>query len=303
MTPRRLGFSVSESTSRSSESSDRVISPKESEPVAPQTPDREILPTPKLESNRKGWRKLLSIPSLVATTALTAAISWGVTFFFTGVTSSPGPPIFVSVQPELTKIVGGLRGPGVVLPVGIRVVEAPPYGCVDFSAWARQYGGVPDKAQMRIVVQGNSSDAVLISNMRIKVLDRLPALGGLNLRCRPQGEAQIREIDANLDATPPIVNYMSGTKELPFGFTLSKGETEVFDVVAETKNAHCIFDIALDVIVGGRRQTIIVDNYGQHFEATGAPDRPEWDWFGDFWLGPGDESNKVLPGHQFPETK
>jgi hypothetical protein len=134
---------------------------------------------------------------------------------------------------------------------------------------------------------------VLISNLVVRKKRTAPALQGTSVFCGSQGAAEIRPIFVDLDRTPARVRVGSGRR--PFGFTLARGETETFDIEAQTTKSYVRWTLELDLIVGGHKQAIQVDDEGRPFETTALSRNASWSWFEDRWNGP---SGQVVPAGQ-----
>jgi hypothetical protein len=220
-------------------------------------------------------RRILSVPGFIATTAVTALISWGVNDAVTVAATRSGPPVQVVVHTDPAQIPAfGPAPQSAVLPAG-RDAGSPGPNCNGFYPWVQRNGGVSDPAEFEIVAQSDTTQAVHFSNMRVRVLHRLPSVSGPAVGCPTAGPTPFEWININLDASPPTVTLRSGQ---PFGFDLQDGQTEVFEVTAAARHAHYLFEIELDVIVGGHSQTIRVTDQGRPFQATASPKSAEWEW-------------------------
>jgi hypothetical protein len=244
-------------------------------------------------------RRILSVPGFAISTIAVALISWGVNYAAAAITAPSQSPVQVSVQADAAQVPAlGPAPQDAVLPTD-RYNGTPGPGCDDFYPWARRNNGVPAPARFQIVVQSDTTQAVLITAMQVKVLRHLTAVSGPGVGCAPQAVASLRNIQIDLDAGPPSVTFRSGDTSIPFGFTLADGETEVFEVTAVTHHAHYFFDIELKLIVGGKTQEIQVTDQGQPFQATASPSS-EWDWQpGGAWFL-NNLTPKILAGQPFP---
>jgi hypothetical protein len=236
----------------------------------------------RVESAAQTWRRrLLSVPGIVAGTALTAAVSWGATELIKNAKSKIGTeqPIAVSIEMNPART-GAFSDEGValLLPSDTRARDDPGPGCDGFRPWARSHGGIDTGAtKLVLIVQGKVDKAVLISGMRVSVISRSSPMHGIPVACASAGAAQNRAIEINLDRRRPHATYRSGSGA-PFGFTVAKGETETFNVVATTHHGRYRWVIKLDLVVGGRKQTIRVDDHGRPFETTPSPKEHSWSW-------------------------
>ena len=236
---------------------------------------------------RRWWQGLLTVPGVVAVTALTAVVSWIATQAVSQVGSNLASrdPLALSIETNPSRI-GGFDDLPIlaVIPDGVRTTGSPGPGCEGFHLWVRGLGGVDaGSTKLQLVVQGKVADPVLISAMRVKVLERLPRVTGVPVQCPPAAEAQIRAVAIDLDAIPPRVTYRSGSNRA-FGFTVQEGETESFNVVASTRRAHYRWLLELDLVVSGKKRTIELSDGGRPFETTPTTGRAWWSWnYRDAW--------------------
>lgn len=255
---------------------------------------------------RKWWQRLLTVPVLVATAALTAGVSWAATELLKGARSEispPAEPIALSVETNPAGTGAFADSPvTLVLPRRARIRGDPGPGCDGFRPWARAHGGVDAGAtKLVLVVQGNVDEAVMISRIRATVLSRLSPLRGNGVECPPAGAAQFRALGLDLDREPPRVTYRSGGGA-PFGFTLANGETETFNVVATATRARYRWIMDMDFVVDGRKQSLRIDDDGRAFETTPSPRGPWWSWnYHDEWSGGSGKATRRVPaGSPFP---
>lgn len=239
---------------------------------------------------RRGWRRLLTVPAIVATTALTGAVSWGVTHFLAETSSSleARNPIAISLETNPSRI-GGASDETIraILPSGENLTGSPGAGCDGFHPWAMKHGGVDaGTTKLQLIVQGRVPDAVQLSGLRVEVLSASPPLRGVSVECPPAAEAQFRAIAVDLDGNPPRVTYHSSTGN-PFGFTLNDGETETFNIVASASQGHYEWILHLDVVVSGQRRTFTIRrDDGKPFETTANNvNGRSWSWdYSGSWL-------------------
>lgn len=259
------------------------------------------------ESAARTWlRRLVSLPGLVAATALTAAVSWGATELVKGAKSKieAHAPVAVSIETNPAKTSVFAADPiSLILPRHTRSLGNPGHGCTGFRPWARSQGGVDaGSTRLVVVVQGRVDAAVLISAMGVNVLSRSSPMRGTSIECPTQGAAQYRAIKINLDRPVPRAIYSSSGS--PFGFTLAKGETETFTVVATARRRRYKWDLDLDLDVDGKKQTIHIDDHGEPFETT--PGRPaqtwEWNHSTEWMRHQGNGEIRVRPGRRLPAS-
>lgn len=110
------------------------------------------------------------------------------------------------------------------------------------------------------------------------------AVTGVKVECPTQGEAQIRTLAINLDSRNRSASYLTQGKRSPFGFTLRKGETEVFDITASTAKADMLeWSLLLYLTVDGKEQSIEIRNRGLPFRTVAEHKGTWYDWTGS-WI-------------------
>ena len=146
-------------------------------------------------------------------------------------------------------------------------------------------GGVPTwPSARRVLLQGVAKDGVTVLDMRAKITRRSPATDGALLECPSAGgtdpiglifdlsesdSAPAQHIDKNAD---PAAEY-SGQPVNQFadGFVITVAENESVPLMVEaTLPADSVeWHIEAEVLVGGQRRTIIIDNEGKDFFSPG----------------------------------
>jgi hypothetical protein len=172
-------------------------------------------------------------------------------------------------------------GEDFVIPKGTTIIGGPGQGCERFHPWGTRLGGVPAQFTMlRLVIQGRESRSILIAGMRARIIERRPPLVGTHVVCPSAGEAQIRSIDIDLDKASPEGQYKTPSGSKPFGFTIARNETEIFDIQAFTKKCYCKWFLELDLIIDGESLVQTKTNNGRPFETTAvsSSQRYEWDY-------------------------
>jgi hypothetical protein len=233
------------------------------------------------EKRGKTWReRLLTVPGIVAGTALTAVVSWFVTQLVGGLNTriEAREPLSIVVRDNPATI-GGFSDQPIygVIKADVTTTGSPGPGCTGFRDWLKLNGGVDaGETKLQITVQGRLEKPVLISEMRVKVLSKLPLITGIAVSCLPAAEANYRGIEIDLDNAPPRVKYQLGKKT--FGFTVQSSEIETFNVVAKAANGHYVWVIELDVMADGKQRTLEISGPGGSFETTARQWTDNWEW-------------------------
>jgi hypothetical protein len=234
---------------------------------------------------------------LALTTALTVLVTWLVTQALTSVERERdlANPVTVSVESNPANI-GAFSDLSieVALPASVQTAPDPGSGCGRFHPKLLGMGAADAGAtHLQVVVQGSTSEAVLVSNMRAVVTEReRPSTGPLAV-CPSAGAAQIRPVSIDLDDQSPAAELQSGDAE--FGFTVAQGETETFLVSATTEECFCEWHLEVELVVAGERRVEEISDRGQPFSTTASSaltPRLEWDYEG-IWYADGVQ---VRPG-------
>jgi hypothetical protein len=227
------------------------------------------------------WRKkLLTVPGIAAAAAFTTAVSWLATQFLVDLHAriEVRQPLEVTVKDNPARISAfndqAIYG---VIPADVSTTGSPGPGCTGFRDWLKLNKGVDGGVtKLQLVVQGKVAKPILISEMRVKVLDKLPPVTGIPVGCLPSASANYRAVEIDLDADPPRVKYQFDKKT--FGFTVQAGEFENFNIIATTTRGHYTWLIEFDLVVDGDQRTIEVGTPHKPFETTAMQSGPNWQW-------------------------
>lgn len=237
---------------------------------------RRVTPAPREpKPGRFAW--FTTVWRFVAGTVAAAAIGTVVTIYVTKALDGDDPnPIAVNVvgNPATVEAWANTQF-RVVLPPDARPAEAPPApgDCPGIVDWAHRQGGTDQNdTRVRFSVQGLADQGILIDKLWAHVLRRsaTPEPAGVEIRCGgPQGATEVRDVVIDLDAQRPAAAHAQKVEgRLPlFGFTLQKGETEVFQLEASTTGT-VEWLLELELVVAGERQNVKVSNHGAPFRTT-----------------------------------
>jgi hypothetical protein len=248
----------------------------------------------------KTWReKLLTAPGIAAAAVFTTAVSWLATQLLENLHAriEVRQPLSVTVKDNPARIGAFSDQPMFgVIPADIRTAGSPGPGCAGFRDWLKLNKGVDAGAtKLQLIVQGKVAKPILLSEMRVKVLRKLPPVVGIPVSCPPAGEASSRHIEIDLDANPPRVRYQSDQKT--FGFTVQAGETETFNIVAKTMRGRYTWVIDLDIVVEGDQHTIEIGGPSGPFETSARQSSDNWQWdYEGSWSASLDPPRAFEPG-------
>jgi hypothetical protein len=140
-------------------------------------------------------------------------------------------------------------------------------------------GGLPSgHLAHRVLLRGIAKDGSVIIDMHAKITKRMPAAdGALIIGCPPQGELEPIGLTfdlTNSDSAPAQrydKNLNKTVNQFADGFAISLAENESVSLMIETKLPSDSIDwhIEADILVGGHRRTIVIDNEGKDFYSPG----------------------------------
>jgi len=227
------------------------------------------------EKKAPASRKLLIY---VSGALFTALLGWSISYYLPGLLSdsSKPPPIATDVIDNPSLIDTFSEAPQTILLPGVRNLRAanPPFPfCDQFRSWAIGLGGIDaGQTRFRLIVQGDSDLPVVLNGMSARIIRRISTrAASVPVECGTAGEVTVRSIQINLDASPPLADYRSAYGTKPFAFTLNKGETEIFDITAQSSLPNVVteWDLVLNVTIDGNRQTYVIEDRGKPFETAG----------------------------------
>lgn len=242
------------------------------------------------KARRSPLRKLLSLPVLAATTALTAIVSWVVPRMLEG--SQPAVSVVVQDNPASF----GSDSIVAVFPRASDITGNPGKGCSTFHPWARQLGAVDvGETRVRVLAQGRRDVPIVISGLRAHIVKRGPPQSGTEVVCPSAATLESRPMAIDLDAPVPVARRAGPSPD--FGFTLAKGETEVFDITATTSRSNVTWSITLDLLVDGDPQEVdLLPPDRSPFRTTASLDDRAYFWdYESAWGVPGEPADGQLP--------
>jgi hypothetical protein len=241
------------------------------------------------KTRRSPLRKLLSLPVLAATTALTAIVSWVVPRMLEG--SQPAVGVVVQDNPASF----GTSSIVAVFPRASDITGNPGQGCSTFHPWARRLGAVDvGETRVRVLAQGRRDVPIVISGLRAHVIERGPPQSGTAVVCPSAGVLQNRLITIDLDTPVPVARRAGPSPD--FGFTLARGETEVFDITATTSRSNVSWSMTLDLLVDGAPKEVeLLPPDRSPFRTTARLDDRAYFWdYEGAWGVPGEPAEGQL---------
>jgi hypothetical protein len=194
----------------------------------------------------------------------------------------PGPDMIVNASvfnpfegvPLLAKVVPGSYQPTTKLISAL----AHPMAATSYALQKQinHAGGVLTQyIHIRLILQGNRNEPILILNMHLVGLRRTQPLNGVLFQVGPQGAASTIQMGFDLDQLiPQALSIRQNTlTNVPYfqnhSIRLANGEQAVLVVQAQTFCYYAQFKLAIDYRIGGHSKEVIISNNGRPFEVTG----------------------------------
>ncbi|MFE2211066.1 helix-turn-helix domain-containing protein [Streptomyces canus] len=164
----------------------------------------------------------------------------------------------------------------------------PPPTAQDAANWASTLGAIHGRQTMvQISVQGRNSTAVVLEDLRVRVVSRgTPAKGNSYAMDQGCGGALTpRYFSVDLDKDRPIAHSQAGNDgenvipAVRMPYRVSSEDPEVLLVTAETEGCDCSWYLELDWSSQGRTGTARVDDNGRPFRTSAIKGLPRY-WYG-----------------------
>lgn len=149
----------------------------------------------------------------------------------------------------------------------------------DYRTWIREHNAVQaDLTMVELTIRGGSSDAVVLQDLRIRVLDRSQPFQGTVVDNNCGGPLPPRRYKANLDAADPVLQpdrdpFTEDEPPVTFPYRVTNADAEVIRVVANTRACYCKWVLELVYIDGEREHVKRINDGGIPFRTTAVPSR------------------------------
>jgi hypothetical protein len=143
--------------------------------------------------------------------------------------------------------------------------------------WAASLGAVDaNGTSVLITVTGRSAAAVVLTNLRVKVIERRQPLAGTHVSQPGGNDCPIRHFSVQLDSSPPTVKPLDESDEdiTYFPYKVSATEPEVFAIFANADSCDCTWVAELFWTAEGRKGSTIIDDNGKPFRTTSTQNAP-----------------------------
>jgi hypothetical protein len=162
-----------------------------------------------------------------------------------------------------------------------RDVPARPAWSDDWSVWAREAGVLPvNSLSVYFTVQGKSDAQVTLTDLRVRITERRPALRGTVFNTAGGDPSSYRWVAADLDADPPtlqagIADFLEETvpqqerRPIRFPYKVSISDAETFVVDGRTADCYCFWEIELSWASQGRVGKLVINDGGKPFRVSG----------------------------------
>lgn len=201
----------------------------------------------------------------------------------------PKPRLRVHVETKREVIYAGTPnwvGSGWVIPGADDPNElgAPPTDtCREWAAWLKPLGAYDGwETEIRVTLVGVGPSSVVVDGVRANIISRRPATG-IGVSCRTGGaDITPRGIEINLDWDPGVVTFPQDQGH-GLMISLAAGEVERLHLLA-TSQDRVQWTAELDLIVDGKRKTVVLDDDGEPFRTCAQGGLPVWAFEGGEWV-------------------
>ncbi len=158
--------------------------------------------------------------------------------------------------------------------------------------WAIGHGRVPaDRGAAAVRLSAGSNESVELTGVSIRVLKRNPPPVASVISCSGRShELGTRTVTVDLDPAEPVVRAVGLNGRGPVNVTLTRGQSVVIDLIAQSSTCDCEWEAVLHLRVDGRDTEQIVRNGREPFRTTSSTNSTIYHWSGDGWaLGEADD--------------
>lgn len=180
--------------------------------------------------------------------------------------------------------------------------------CAGLYQSAKEAGAVDvGRLVSNVMLEGTTHRGVAIVDIRAEIVDRGPLLAGAMVHCQPAGSVGSIGLSLDFDEANPLARRVSegeddGDPYFERGdtITLEKGEMEPLQVTATISQGYVEWNLAIDVLVDGAEETIVIDDEdGRPFQLTAGPEGLAYDYYYDLLWG--EQPPRLYASSQPPE--
>lgn len=222
----------------------------------------------------KAFRWLAGMSSVIVTAAITLWATNVSALIWNKVAEPPPQPLATSIDWESARarIQWGEGGSIWGVPGSWNIEQIQ--GVKDFKSWATKNGGTPDgDALVRINIQGTSSQAVIITNLRVEVVKKRPAPTATIFDLCPDcysvtpGNFVVDLDDSPVDVKPRY-NRSTSKDTADFPHVVTDKDVEVIDLLTYTETCDCLWNLYLDWTSQGKSGTVLLNQKGKPFRTV-----------------------------------
>ncbi len=243
-----------------------------------------------------GW---VAYPAGVILAALAGAISSELAPTVVRSFRTSDQPLHASVGADSNILSDGWS---MLLPADLPTDGRPPSDSrpMDVRAWVASLGAADSGTTfLKLVLEGRAESTVLLRDVRAEVLMRGEPITETLVMWESAGAANAQVLGLDLDSDHPraltVLTRHQGIDyflwDAPFGppvfgdyhSSLTRGEIQVFNIVARTTRDYCEWRLALDLTIQGEEQSLHLDASGEPFRTSPQAATPartySWSWW------------------------
>jgi hypothetical protein len=227
-------------------------------------------------ANSRVFRWIAGIISLITTTVITIWVTNASELIWDKAAERPLQPLATSINWESARarVQWGEGGTIWGVPGSHNWNIEQLRGVKSFKAWAIKNGGTPDgDSLVRINIQSTTSQAVIITDLRIEVVERRPAPSATLFDLCPTCSSItpgnfIADLDDPTVDVKPRYNRSTSKDTADFPHSVTAKDVEVIDLLSYTETCDCLWNLYLDWTSQGKSGTVLVNEKNKPFRTV-----------------------------------
>lgn len=143
----------------------------------------------------------------------------------------------------------------------------------EWDAWAQQHQGLEGfMTAVEFIVEGIASSAVVLTGLRIELIDRRPPPRGVVVQPFGGAPVGVRHFQVDLCASPPTVESIEDEFEpipaVKFPYRVTPVEPEAFNIRAYAEKCDATWRARLEWRHQGKTGSTVIDNGGEPFRTV-----------------------------------
>jgi hypothetical protein len=151
--------------------------------------------------------------------------------------------------------------------------EPDPSRLDEFIDFLHSHGAIdPHATSVRVTVQGRDENAVIITGVTIKIVEKRDTSGGVFIIYAGGGELKVRPMRVDLDSPNPTAKPYPSDSGEPWSFPLRVSSTDpevlLINADTQTEGRYYSWFAELHYIIAGKQGVARIDDNGQPFKTV-----------------------------------